>query len=97
ILVSVTLPLLLTLPEKMSIWPGATGEAGHTLVTLMPGVNTSEQVAVAELVTVRGCVVNWSIPWATRLAELGLHALAGIQLPLNEATWPLRRLVMKVT
>jgi hypothetical protein len=55
--VNVTLPVLLTLPEKVSNWPGATGCAGHTLVTLIPGVKTSEQVVLAELVTVLGVEV----------------------------------------
>ena len=95
--VKVTLPVLLTLPEKVSNRPGATGEVGHTLVTLMPGVKTSEQVVLTELVTVRGWLVNWSMPSAVRMAVLGLQGLEGIQLPLKEATWPLRRLVMNVT
>jgi len=57
--VNVTLPVLLTLPEKVSGWPGGTGCRGHDLVTRMPGVKVSEQVALAELVTVRGWVVYW--------------------------------------
>ena len=55
--VNVTLPVLLTLPEKVSVWPGATGEMGHVLVTLIPGVRTSEHVVLTEFVTVRGAAV----------------------------------------
>src|SRR5208282_774338 len=95
--VKVTLPVLLTLPEKVSNWPGETGCAGHDLVTWMPGVKTSEQVVLAELVTVRGVAVNWSVPWATSVAVLGLQGFNGTQLPLNEATWPRARLVGKST
>src|SRR5437868_6818136 len=54
----VTLPVLLTLPEKVSNCPGLTGSTGHTFVTLRPGVKTSEHVVAAELVTVRGDFVN---------------------------------------
>ena len=60
--VKVTLPVLLTLPEKVSVWPGETGCAGHTLVTLMPGVVTSWQVTDAVLVT--GAAVQLSLPLA---------------------------------
>src|ERR1035437_8662894 len=60
--VKVTLPVLLTLPEKVSVWPGETGCAGHTLVTLMPGVVTSGQVTDAVLVT--GAAVQLSLPLA---------------------------------
>src|ERR1039458_1919082 len=55
-----TLPVLLTLPEKVSNWPGETGCAGHTLVTLMPGVVTSGQVADAVFVTMT--CVHLSLP-----------------------------------
>jgi hypothetical protein len=51
-LVNVTLPVLLTLPEKANNWPGATGCVGHALVTTMPGVEVTGQVALAVLVTV---------------------------------------------
>jgi hypothetical protein len=56
--INVTLPVLLTLPEKVSNWPGATGCAGQNLVTLMPGVKASEQAVPTELVTVLGWAVN---------------------------------------
>jgi hypothetical protein len=95
--VNVTLPVLLTLPEKVSNWPGETGPTGHDLVTLMPGVKTSEQEVLAELVTVLGLVVNWSTPWAVNVAVLGLQGFNGIQLPLNDATWFVARLVMNAT
>src|SRR5207302_1113177 len=85
ILVRVTLPVLLTLPEKVSNWPGATGCAGQALVTLMPGVKTSEHVVWTELLTVRGKVVNWSTPWATNVAVLARQGLEGTQLPLKFA------------
>src|ERR1035438_10446578 len=96
-LVNVTLPVLLTLPEKVSNWPGETGCMGHVLVTLMPGVKTSEQEVLAELVTVRGVDVNWSTPMAVSVIVLGLQGFNGIQLPLNEATWFVTRLVGKNT
>src|ERR1035437_1004340 len=50
-LFNVTLPVLLTLPEKVNNWPGATGCVGHALVTTMPGVVMTGQVALAVLVT----------------------------------------------
>src|ERR1039458_6392498 len=43
-LFNVTLPVLLTVPEKVSNWPGETGCAEHTLVTLMPGVFNRKSV-----------------------------------------------------
>src|ERR1035437_3830817 len=46
-----TLPVLVTLPEKGSVWPGETGCAEHTLVTVMPGVFIPWQVADAVFVT----------------------------------------------
>ena len=46
--VSEMLPLLLTLPVKMSRAPGATGLAGQFLVTVIEGVVSEAQVAVAE-------------------------------------------------
>jgi len=49
--VKVTLPLLLTLPEKVSNWRGATGCVGHTLVTMIPGAVVMGQVVLAVLVT----------------------------------------------
>jgi hypothetical protein len=52
----------------------------------MPGVKTSEQVALAELVTVRGVDVNSSTAVAVNLIVLGLQGFNGIQVPLNEAT-----------
>src|ERR1700733_10025069 len=96
-LVSVTLPVLLTLPEKVSNCPGATGPAGHVLVTARPGVTVSEQVTLSELLTVRGWVVYWSVPCTVSVTVLGPHGLAGIQLPLNEAVWPASKLVTKAT
>jgi hypothetical protein len=60
-LVNVTLPVLLTLPEKVSNWPGETGCAGHTLVTLMPAVFIPRQVADAVFVTM---CVQLSLPVA---------------------------------
>ena len=96
-LVKVTLPVLLTVPEKTNDCPGPTGTVGHTLVTLIPGVVTTEQVTPAELVTVCGVAVNWSTARATRVAVLGLQASDGTQLPLKEATCPIARLVGKRT
>ena len=96
-LVNVTLPVLLTLPEKVSNWPGATGVTGHVLVTTIPAVKVSEQVLVMELVTVLGWVVNWSTASTVNVTVLGLQGLNGIQLPLNGATWPARMLVMNAT
>jgi hypothetical protein len=49
--VKVTLPVLLTLPEKVSNWPGETCFAGHALVTTRPGVVVIGQLALAVLVT----------------------------------------------
>src|SRR4051812_18449823 len=95
-LVKVTLPVLLTLPEKVSNWPGATGWAGHAFVTLMPGVKTSEPVVWGKPAPVGGGVGNWPMPGAPSGAVLELQGLAGIQLPRNEATGPLSRLVRTV-
>ena len=50
-LVSVMLPLLLTLPLKTSSAPGATGLAGQDLVTRSAAVVTAGQFAVALCVT----------------------------------------------
>src|ERR1039458_8976853 len=91
--VNVTLPVLLTLPEKKNGWPGGTGSK-HVLVTLMPGVRVFEQMA---LVVAVGCpdgggqFTNESVPWATNVFTLGLQGFKLVQLPLNEATWPTLR------
>jgi hypothetical protein len=61
-LFNVTLPVLLTLPENVSNWPGETGCTGQAFVTLMPGVKTKLHVVELLLETVRGRVVNWSMP-----------------------------------
>src|ERR1019366_8308657 len=48
------------LPEKVSNWPGETGCAEHTLVTWMPGMAFSGQVADAVFVTMT--CVQLSLP-----------------------------------
>src|ERR1035437_851581 len=60
-LINVTLPVLLTLPEKVSNWPG-NDRSGHTLVTLMPGVVFSLQMADAVFVAM--ACVQMSLPVA---------------------------------
>jgi hypothetical protein len=60
--VNVTLPVLLTLPEKVNNWPGETRRSRHDLVTLMPGVVISGQVADAVFVTM--FCVQLSLPVA---------------------------------
>src|SRR5580700_6039443 len=95
--VKVTLPVLLTLPEKVSNCPGETGCAGHALVTLIPAVKVFSQLMVVKLVTVRGVDVNWSVARTVRMAVLGPQAFKGTQLPLNAAAWPRARLVGNTT
>src|SRR5580658_1420475 len=96
-LLNVTLPVSLTVPENVSIWPGAGGVAGHVFVTAMPAVKASEQVTLLELVTVSGYVVYSSVAVTTSVTVLGAQAFNGIQLPLKEAIWPVSRLVTKTT
>src|ERR1035437_8523782 len=72
-LVKITLPLLLTLPEKVSNWPG-NDRSGHTLVTMIPGVVVSGQVADAVFVT--RTLVQLSLP-VTVTVLLTEHAPAG--------------------
>ena len=78
-LFNVTLPVLLTLPEKVSNPPGETGCAEHTLVTVMPGVFIPVQVADAVFVTMT--FVQLSLPVAitvllTEQASMGAVKLA---------------------
>jgi hypothetical protein len=75
-LVKVTLPVLLTLPEKVSVWPGETC-CRHDLVTLMPAVVLSVQVADAVLVTT-ACGLQLSLPVAVTVL-LTEHALVGAE------------------
>jgi hypothetical protein len=56
--VSVTLPVLLTEPEKTSNCPGETGCTGQDFVTRMPGVVALPQVMLLVLFTERGAEVN---------------------------------------
>src|SRR5450759_110185 len=91
------LPLLLTLPEKVSNWPGANGRVGHALVTTMPGVRVFEQVVMAELVISGAQFVNESLPVAVNVAVLGLEELNGTQLPLNDWTWLVARVGKNAT
>ena len=67
--VNVTLPVLLTLPENVSNWPGATGCVGHTLVTLMPGVVISVQVADAVFVTITRVQLSLPVAFTVLLTE----------------------------
>src|SRR6266850_1816942 len=50
-LVRVMLPELLTVPLKISGWPGCTGASGQVLVTAMAGLFVPGQLAKAVLVT----------------------------------------------
>ena len=77
-LVSVTLPVLLTVPVNNRAWPGATGPVGQVLVTLMPGVRTFAQVVVVVAVTILGKVVKRSEADATIVAMLGAQGFLGI-------------------
>src|ERR1019366_2403618 len=88
--VKVTLPVLLTLPEKVSVWPGETGCAGHTLVTLMPGVVTSGQVTDAVLVT--GAAVQLSLPLAVTVLLTEQPSMDVVKLAVKFADAPGARL-----
>src|SRR5436190_22457235 len=94
--VRVTLPVLLTLPEKVIIWPCETACGGHTFVTLIPGVVISEQVMLADATTLLECAVT-SVPCTRIIAVLGLHGIAGIQLPLKLIDWLIAMLTGPVT
>ena len=50
-LVSVMLPVLVTVPVNTRVPPGATGAGGQSLVTAIAGVVTIGQVELAEFVT----------------------------------------------
>jgi hypothetical protein len=85
-LVKVTLPVLLTLPEKVSVWPGATGCTGHDLVTLIPGVVISGQ-GPADAVFVTGTAVQLSLPVAVTvlLTEQALVGVMKLALKFEDA------------
>src|ERR1035437_3804735 len=85
-LFNVTLPVLLTLPEKVSVWPGETGCAGHTLVTLMPGVVISLQVADAVLVTMTP--VHLSLPVAVTVLLTEQASRGAVKLAVKFAEAP---------
>src|SRR5262245_13003294 len=68
ILVIVMLPELLTVPVKTSNWPGATGFAGHCLVTVRRGVGTIGQIAPAVAVTL--LPEHTSVPRAVTISEM---------------------------
>jgi len=85
-LFKVTLPVLLTLPEKVSVWPGETDCAGHDLVTLMPGVVISGQ-GPADAVFVTGAAVQLSLPVAVTvlLTEQALVGVMKLALKFEDA------------
>jgi hypothetical protein len=89
-LFKVTLPVLLTLPEKVSVWPGETNCAGHDLVTLMPGVVISGQ-GPADAVFVTGAAVQLSLPVAVTvlLTEQALVGAVKVAVKFEDA-WDAR-------
>jgi hypothetical protein len=84
--VKVTLPVLLTLPEKVSNCPGETGCAGHTLVTLMPGVVMSGHVADAVFVT-KACV-QLSLPVTVTVLLTEQELMGAVKLAVKFAEAP---------
>src|ERR1039457_2900081 len=85
-LFNVTLPVLLTLLEKTSTCPGITRPSGHDLVTLMPGVVTSGQVADAVFVTMTP--VHLSLPVAITVLLTEQASVGAVKLAVNFADAP---------
>src|ERR1035437_9954654 len=85
-LFNVTLPVLLTLPEKTSTCPGITRPSGHDLVTLMPGVVTSGQVADAVLVTMTA--VHLSLPVAITVLLTEQASMGAVKVTVKLLTAP---------
>jgi hypothetical protein len=87
--VNVTLPVLLTLPEKVSNWPGATGDSGQTLVNTRPGVVINGQVDDAVLVTI--CEVQLSLPVAVTVLLTVQASIGAVKLAVKLAdAWTAR-------
>ena len=74
-LLRVMLPLLLTLPVKMSKPPGATGFTGQVLVTRIAGAVVAAQVAVAVADTL---LPQRLVAVAVRVSIHGPHWVEGV-------------------
>ena len=76
-LVSVTLPALLTMPEKTSGRPGSTGPGGQNLLTEIADTMVFEHVAeqLERLVCMYGPVPR-SVPLTNIVSVIGAHILA---------------------